>query len=77
MDRGAWQARVHGVAKSQTRLEHTHTHTHARTTDADVVQGRMNHSVCVADMMGLVPWTPALSEGSHKVHATPVLPNRR
>ena len=29
MDRGAWQATVHGVAKSQTRLNtHTHTHTH-------------------------------------------------
>ena len=26
MDRGVWQATVHGVAKSQTRLsEHTHT----------------------------------------------------
>ena len=25
MDRGAWQATVHGVAKSQTRLS-THTH---------------------------------------------------
>ena len=33
MDRGAWQAIIHGVAKSQTRLSdfqytHTHTHTH-------------------------------------------------
>ena len=29
MDRGAWQATVHGVTKSQTPLsEHTHTHTH-------------------------------------------------
>ena len=31
MDRGAWQATVRGVAKSQTRLsdiEHTHTYTH-------------------------------------------------
>ena len=30
MDRGAWWATVHGVAKSQTRLskQHTHTHTH-------------------------------------------------
>ena len=28
MDRGAWQATIHGVAKSQTRLIiHTHTHT--------------------------------------------------
>ena len=29
MDRGAWQAAVHWVAKSQTRLsDFTHTHTH-------------------------------------------------
>ena len=29
MDRGAWQATVHGVAKSQTRLsDFTHTHAH-------------------------------------------------
>ena len=29
MDRGAWQATVHGIAKSQTQLN-THTHTHAQ-----------------------------------------------
>ena len=37
MDRGAWRATVHGVAKNQARLSahmhvcactHTHTHTH-------------------------------------------------
>ena len=30
MDRGAWQATVHGIAKSQTPMsnEHTYTHTH-------------------------------------------------
>ena len=31
MDREAWWAWGHGVAKSQTQLEHTYTHTHART----------------------------------------------
>ena len=37
MDRGAWQAAVHGVAQSQTQLSdwalslsHTHTHTHTQ-----------------------------------------------
>ena len=30
MARGAWQATVHRVAKSQTRLRHTHTHTHTQ-----------------------------------------------
>ena len=34
MDRGAWQATVHGVAKSQTMTEHTHTHKHIRSTDS-------------------------------------------
>ena len=43
MDRGAWQAIVHGVGKSRTGLsvctrarahthKHTHTHTHTHTT---------------------------------------------
>ena len=39
MERGAWQATVHGVAKSQTQLgvrTHTHTHTHMQST----LQGR-------------------------------------
>ena len=31
MDRGAWQAAVHGVAKSQTRPSDSHTHTHTHT----------------------------------------------
>ena len=30
MDRGAWQATVHGVTKSQTHLN-THTHTYTAT----------------------------------------------
>ena len=32
MDRGAWQATVHRVTKSQTRLKGLSTHTHARAT---------------------------------------------
>ena len=33
MDKGAWQAAVHGVAKSVcvTKCTHTHTHTHTHT----------------------------------------------
>ena len=33
IDRGAWRATGHGVAKSQARLKrlHTHTHTHTHT----------------------------------------------
>ena len=30
MYRGAWQATVHGVAKSQTRLKHQHAHMHRK-----------------------------------------------
>ena len=47
MDRGAWQATVHRVAKSQTQLNdgvhthtytqiHTHTHTHEELNKNDV-----------------------------------------
>ena len=33
MDRGAWLATIHGVAKSQTWLSmHTHTHTHSKSS---------------------------------------------
>ena len=35
MDRGAWQAPVHGVAKSQTRLKRFGMHTHARARRKD------------------------------------------
>ena len=31
MARGAWQARVHGVAKRKTQLNDSHTHTHTHT----------------------------------------------
>ena len=33
-DRGAWQATVHRVPKSQTWLSNTHTHTHTNTSKA-------------------------------------------
>ena len=31
MERGAWQAIVHGVAETTEQLTHTHTHTHTPT----------------------------------------------
>ena len=39
MDRGAWRAIVHGVAKSRTRLSdftHTHAHTHTHTEGPNI-----------------------------------------
>ena len=30
MNRGAWQATVHGVTKSWTQLRNSHTHTHTQ-----------------------------------------------
>ena len=40
MDRGTWPATVHGVEKSQTRLNthmfmHTHTHTHTQIINVE------------------------------------------
>ena len=37
MDRGAWRAAVHGVAKSRTRLKRLSTHTHT----LPITQGRL------------------------------------
>ena len=31
MNRGAWQAIVHWIAKNQTQMSDTHTHTHTHT----------------------------------------------
>ena len=43
MDRGAWRATVHGIAKSQTprrdSLSHTHTHTHTQVMVMILVTG--------------------------------------
>ena len=42
MDRRAWWAKIHGVAKSRTQLSmytHTHSHTHTRSLcNFDVIQ---------------------------------------
>ena len=60
MDRGAWQATVHGVAKSWTQLStdthtytHTHTHTHAsaEVKEAEVDQFYEEQQ----DLLELVP----------------------
>ena len=40
LDREAWRATVHGVAKSQTRLNDSHTHTHTHTHTHSYIAGR-------------------------------------
>ena len=54
MDRGAWEAAVHGVAKSQTWLSgwararahtHTHTHTHIQRTTWDLTYSFWNRDL--------------------------------
>ena len=35
MDREAWTATIHGVAKSWTRLSNQHAHTHTHTLDLE------------------------------------------
>ena len=50
MDREAWQATVHGEAKSQTRLSnwthtHTHTHTHTSRRNKDEFRGQILRTV--------------------------------
>ena len=52
MNRGAWRAKVHGVAKSRTRLSmctrhtHTHTHTHRRRPMGIVLAAQALASQC-------------------------------
>ena len=48
MDRGAWQATVHRIAKSQTQLKwhSTHTHTHTHTHRTSVSQGVICQVLC-------------------------------
>ena len=64
MDRGAWQATVHGVAKSRTRLsDFTFTfHFHALEEEMAI-----HSSVLVWRIPGTVEPGGLLSMGSHRV----------
>ena len=45
-DRGAWQATVHGVTNTQTRLSDSHTHTHTHTHKAASSRPTGDHLYC-------------------------------
>ena len=54
MDRGAWRATVHGVAKSQTQPSvhahlrmHTHTHTHTLFSSLNFKETSSHHLTCL------------------------------
>ena len=49
MDREAWQATVHGVAKSQSRLN-THTHTNLIRVSTELGRQMSNTSACFLDI---------------------------
>ena len=44
MDRGVWQARVHGVTKSWIQLSESHTHTHTQVLNHLIKQGQSTGS---------------------------------
>ena len=50
MDRGAWQATVHGVAKSQTRLKRLSTHTLEHGGAPEKAGSRTDRPGCSSDM---------------------------
>ena len=67
MDRGAWQAMVHRVTKSQTRLKRLNTHTCAHTHTHVVVQ-LLSHL-----RLFVTPWTVALGSSVHGILQATIL----
>ena len=58
MDRGAWRATIHGVAKSRTLLSdftHTHTHTHTHIILGFPCGSAGKESACNVRDLGLIP----------------------
>ena len=64
MDRGAWRAIVHGVAKSQTRLRNKHTYMHRLTKSFGGINRQLEgpfqwlsgkEPACNAGDAGLIP----------------------
>ena len=55
MDREAWQATVHGVAKSQTRLSDFHFHFNTIHDWASLVAQRLKHLLTMRETWGSIP----------------------
>ena len=64
MDRGAWRASVHRVAKGRTQLNDSHTHTHMKTIGDGISKVNLFNKLQVADFFFL--FTQNLKEGSFK-----------
>ena len=69
MDRDIWQAIVHGVSKSQTRLSdfHTHTHTHTHTRRVWSVAGEFHGQ---RNLAGYSPWGRKESDTTERLSHT-------
>ena len=61
MDRGAWQATVHGVAKSQTRLQRLSTHTHKLCLQFFLPLYWAVKAYRNSYLISFVPWLPSFS----------------
>ena len=66
MDRGAWRAIVHRVAKTQTRLKRLSTHTQSgnREVGGQGHSSQMPQGWCSADQFPLLPRDPAHPQGT-------------
>ena len=67
MDREAWQATVHGNAKSQTRLSDNHSLTHSRKILKGLPQWlRVKESACNAGATVSIPGSERALGGGHR-----------
>ena len=69
MDRGAWWATVHGVAKSQTQLKRLSMHAHIEFT-VIVLHDRLPHQteLCRAGIISYYTPSPVLTEAPAQNH---------
>ena len=75
MDRGAWWATVHGVAKSQTRLSdftHTHTHTHTQVGHSFSSKEQVSFNSVTAVTICTDFGAPPENKVSHCFHCLPI-----